>query len=1278
MAAEDPARRVNELSQSILDKERELLACQERTSFLKQDLESVQAELSSAREELRNEATKCSLLEQRLRRATDELATCKTDLAAVTSERDTLHRTLGRVHEQLTSLKSDSSSKSLQLTELQLYYDGLLTAKEASLQSLQALMDGQEKQFREQQALWEEQRRSLKASLEDLSDRVSAAQRQPGGSGVDASLIADLQSKLSRAERAAAKAGEREAALGELLRDRERQIAKLQQRERRGGTHGAHGHGQGHRHDALHGGRGHDGDSSTTASSSSRVGPPPRLYSLCGSSANSSGGPESADTERYTDRGDAGALLRGELEAGGRSGSGGAAVGALQVALQAERLKHEKAQSRLATAEREGDDLRAQVARLRSQLADFLPGSAAGSNVQLADELLKAHRTIQDLEQQLRKARDTGRTPSPEPLPAIASSGSGSGLGGCLTAAEHVALVRQRLLRQRQEFEAVLERVASELYSRSGVVVLVEDLQAALDKHLTQGADFMSRLMREWSVGDKAGLDAAVEASFSAGVALVQEAAGRLQSHAVDLGVARQQLKEAQEAVAQQRLTNGLVQKEGEKRLAEARNAAEEFRQQLDQVREEAQSLQRESMLRLKDLEAARARAEAAEEATGRAEAALASGEGSAEAAVSSREEEVLRLHRSLKDAHATIELLHTRLQGQGDLPGPRQSGGGSQSDDDPRVLGGSLQSALDAAVSSCSAALHRVALLEVAHYEAESGVAAVAAVRDHLTSATTEMAAGRFSVGEVMLSELLSMLGGSGYASSQASGGSGQMALPSSGADGAGGGSGGPLGLGSQLAVARDASQHLTRHLKNLEGMLLAVKSALPEWLELATARQAASHRTELSRLRGLLGGQLAALKRDLRELKTSCTQQLGDAAQQAGEALQRAQTIAEAADRDRAEAAQQLAFLQRELRAATDALMATASVAARASSAAGSAASGAADAASGAGSTNDSSAPSSQPSSLLSYSLATTVSAAARSVPELRVGMERLQRDIAVLVSEREAARAVAEAAVTHGSMLVRCIAEAVPLPEVLLMALLNTGSSPDPAMSGVWCGQLRECLASHMATVRATGVERVVAEQVEPLQRDLERARSELKAMRRRVKSLQADAARFVADSGAALEACRRAAGEAAAAVLESVMAGVREEVAHVRAQLAELQEGSTEALRQADAAWGAQLSAARASGAAAVAALEHSVAALQAQLGSEADALDLLRAESEAAAKEAAERLAIEASRARGLASELAAVRDRLASLEASEASLEGENRGPEFPAAAAPRFDCTTS
>lgn len=56
-----------------------------------------------------------------------------------------------------------------------------------------------------------------------------------------------------------------------------------------------------------------------------------------------------------------------------------------------------------------------------------------------------------------------------------------------------------------------------------------------------------------------------------------------------------------------------------------------------------------------------------------------------------------------------------------------------------------------------------------------------------------------------------------------------------------------------------------------------------------------------------------------------------------------------------------------------------------------------------------------------------------------------------------------------------------------------------------------------------------------------------------------TLQAQAARFLAESEAALEAVRREAGQAASAVMESVMEGVREEVAavQVRARVAGLE-------------------------------------------------------------------------------------------------------------------------
>lgn len=129
-------------------------------------------------------------------------------------------------------LKSDSSGKSLELAELQLYYDGLLEAKEASIQSLQTLLEGQQKQLREQQELWDEQRRSLKASLNDVSERVAASQAAAADAAAmqqAAAMAKELRERLLGAERALEEAGAREQQYLVLLKQRERHLSKLQQ-----------------------------------------------------------------------------------------------------------------------------------------------------------------------------------------------------------------------------------------------------------------------------------------------------------------------------------------------------------------------------------------------------------------------------------------------------------------------------------------------------------------------------------------------------------------------------------------------------------------------------------------------------------------------------------------------------------------------------------------------------------------------------------------------------------------------------------------------------------------------------------------------------------------------------------------------------------------------------------------------------------------------------------------------------------------------------------------
>ncbi|KAG2452448.1 hypothetical protein HYH02_002690 [Chlamydomonas schloesseri] len=1428
------------------------------------------------------------------RRVTGELDQTRADLASSVAERDSLHRTLGRVHEQLTALKSDSSGKALELAELQLYYDGLLEAKEASIQSLQTLLEGQQKQLREQQELWDEQRRSLKASINDLSERVAASHAAAADAAAmqqAAALAKELRERLLAAERALEDAGAREQQYVVLLKQRERHLSKLQQ------SQSLHRHG---RQQQAAGGAGGGGGRDAVAS-------------WLGSEGSSDTASVSGSVDLAMPKG----LLGG---GGGGRGHHHGAVGATSPRLRdeavaEERRKREKLKAKLVAVGREAEELRLQVSRLQAELAGARAESSSGANVQLADELLRAHRTIQDLEQRLRRAHEAARTaPGPTPPAAATAAGASGAAGaapapssgphshtggpGLLTSAEHLALVKQRLVRQRQEFERFMEvlvdtpgiRLSEEAAAAAaataagaggGGVTLAEDLKSLMARHLTkvetiasmsalpedvrsaadtpaaaaasqqqqqmqhslfvaraawstlrkalvglqeavctsldvaanpavaymQNADFLSRLMREWAVGDKATLDAAIDASVSAAVALVTEAGARLQSHARDLGVSKQQLAEAQDAVAQLRLTNGLLQQEADTRLAEARGESEALRAQLESARDKVARLQVEAGAHQGELAAAQERAEAAAAAAKRAEAAVASVEGdrarlrkvlasvegdrgSAEAVALAREEELVRLSRALSDAHATIQLLHNRLDaataagstelaalkgkirdvvtalespslpqlhammllateqqqqdageaagagglgsvgrllsGRGGGTTPRRHGSGSAgqrgvlSEDalhslalgltpsdgqqqqqhlDPPSVAASLVAALDSAAGSVGAALHRLALLEVAHWEAERGADAVGEVRAALAGAAMEMEAGRLAVGDVLLKELLSMLGvdartaaASGGAGHSSAGGlsssrpptrggappplsasqsysSSTWALAATGGAAGGGGGGVDAPLRLQLAAARDACQQLTRHLKNVEGIVLALKTSLPEWLDLATARAAARQRGELARLRGLLGGQLVAVRRDLAELRGSCRATLADAASQAADSLQQAQRKSAQVDRDRGEAAELLVDLQRDLSLAVELLRATtiniAPTAPTAPTAHGPAGAEAQPppptAGPGAASPSRGGAGGGGGGSGLLYSLAGSVAVAAKVVPELRAGLERLRGELRQLAAERDAARAGWEAAAGHACLLARAVAEALPLPEALVVALLNPATATDPAMSPVWCAQLRDAASGHVAAVAASVAGGVESGEVAPLRQEVARLSAGLKAAKRRTAELQAQAARFLAESEAALEAVRREAGQAASEVLESVMEGVREEVATVQSHVTELQESSTEALRQANAAWSAQLNQVKASSSAAVTALEDTVSVLQAQLGTEADAYDALKAEQEAAAKESLDRAAAEGNKARGLASDLSAAQQRVAALEAAEAALEAEVR-----------------
>lgn len=65
--------------------------------------------------------------------------------------------------------------------------------------------------------------------------------------------------------------------------------------------------------------------------------------------------------------------------------------------------------------------------------------------------------------------------------------------------------------------------------------------------------------------------------------------------------------------------------------------------------------------------------------------------------------------------------------------------------------------------------------------------------------------------------------------------------------------------------------------------------QSALPEWLALTSAHVRAGHRSDLSRLRALAGSQLAALRKDLKELKDTCRASLGEMAAYATQTMEK-----------------------------------------------------------------------------------------------------------------------------------------------------------------------------------------------------------------------------------------------------------------------------------------------------------------------------------------------------------------------------------------------------
>lgn len=166
----------------------------------------------------------------------------------------------------------------------------------------------------------------------------------------------------------------------------------------------------------------------------------------------------------------------------------------------------------------------------------------------------------------------------------------------------------------------------------------------------------------------------------------------------------------------------------------------------------------------------------------------------------------------------------------------------------------------------------------------------------------------------------------------------------------------------------------------------------------------------------------------------------------------LLQAQHMSAQVDRDRGEASELLLELQRDLGRAVELLRATTTTAPAAvlgppgvEAAQPPPSPGGAGAAAGAAAASPSRAGGAGGGGGgLSYSLAGSVALAARAVPELRAGLERLRGELWQLAAERDAARAGWEAATGHACLLARAVAEALPLPEALVAALLVSDHS------------------------------------------------------------------------------------------------------------------------------------------------------------------------------------------------------------------------------------------
>eukprot|EP00798_Chlamydomonas_sp_ICE-L_P013744 gene13744-19646_t len=214
---QEMVRRIEDLSQKLTAKEREAAQLLTQKVFLEKELEASSRELSSskletevARDELQREATRASLQQQRATRYESDVEELQRQLRASKTERSTMDSTLTVVQTQLEAVKKEllaydreAAARQREVTELNEYYTSMLEAKEASVESLQQLMQSQQRAHSESQELCMDELRALKASMASTATNGADVKQLTRKVLELEGMNRELSAQLAKAEREA-------------------------------------------------------------------------------------------------------------------------------------------------------------------------------------------------------------------------------------------------------------------------------------------------------------------------------------------------------------------------------------------------------------------------------------------------------------------------------------------------------------------------------------------------------------------------------------------------------------------------------------------------------------------------------------------------------------------------------------------------------------------------------------------------------------------------------------------------------------------------------------------------------------------------------------------------------------------------------------------------------------------------------------------------------------------------------------------------------------------